>query len=240
MSPHHADPSTSRPRTFFPAATVAQEKKDDKPVEPPAPVITQHTIKIGGQQIDYTATAGMLPILDDAGKPMAYVFHVAYTKNGDDASKRPITFTFNGGPGSSSVWLHMGAFGPKRAQLNELGEPLPPPSKVVDNDLSILDLTDLVFIDPVSTGFSRAATGVDPKKFHGVQEDIQAVGEFVRLYTTRNKRWGSPKFLAGESYGTTRASALVGHMQDRHGMNFNGVILISAILNFRPPASRRK
>jgi carboxypeptidase C (cathepsin A) len=215
-----------------PLALCADEPKSDKPAEPPAPVVTQHSIKINGKQIDYTATAGMLAIRDDAGKPIAYFFHVAYTKNAADEKKRPITFTFNGGPGSSSVWLHMGAFGPKRVTLNDSGEPLPPPTKLVDNDLSILDLTDLVFIDPVSTGYSRAAPGQDAKKFHGVQEDIDSVGEFIRLYTTRNHRWGSPKFLAGESYGTTRASALAGHMQDRHGMNFNGVILISAILNF--------
>lgn len=211
----------------------AQEKKDDKPTDPPATSVTLGSLKIDGKEIAYTATAGTLPLLDDAGKITANVFYIAYTKHGEDASKRPITFTFNGGPGSSSVWLHLGAFGPKRAQLNDQGEPLPPPSKFVDNDLSILDLTDLVFIDPVTTGYSRAAPGQDPKKFHGVQEDIQAVGEFIRLYTTRNKRWSSPKFLAGESYGTTRATALVGHMQDRLGMNFNGVILISAILNFQ-------
>lgn len=212
----------------------AQDKKDDKPADPPVPKdsTTQHTLTLDGKAIAFTATAGTLPLLDDAGKATAHVFYIAYTKNGENPADRPVTFTFNGGPGSSSVWLHVGAFGPKRVALDPEGLPLPPPTKLVDNDLSLLDLTDLVFIDPVSTGFSRAAAGQDPKKFHGVQEDLQAVGEFVRLYVTRQKRWGSPKFLAGESYGTTRASALVGLMQDRHGMNFNGVILISAILNF--------
>lgn len=214
--------------------SFAQEKKEDnKPVEPPPSSTTKHSLLLNGKEIAYSATAGTLPILDDAGKATAHVFYVEYVKDGENTEKRPITLVFNGGPGSSSVWLHMGAFGPKRAVLNAEGEPLPPPTKIVDNDLTLLDLTDLVFIDPVTTGYSRPVAGQDPKKFHGVQEDVNAVGEFIRLYATRNKRWNSPKFLAGESYGTTRASALAGHMQDRHGMNFNGVILISAILNFQ-------
>jgi carboxypeptidase C (cathepsin A) len=218
------------------APLAAQDKKDDKPADPPAKdtaVTTSHAFKLNGKDFKYTATAGTLPLIDEAGKATANVFYIAYTKTDENPAARPITFTFNGGPGSSSVWLHMGAFGPKRVALNDEGEPLPPPTKLVDNDLSLLDLTDLVFIDPVTTGYSRPAAGQDAKKFHGVKEDVEAVGEFIRLYVTRQKRWGSPKYLAGESYGTTRASNLVGHMQDRHGMNFNGVILISAILNFQ-------
>src|SRR5262249_54188953 len=142
-------------------------------------------------------------------------------------------FTFNGGPGSSSVWLHMGAFGPKRVLLRDDGQPRPPPGRLVTNEFTLLDLTDLVFIDPVTTGFSRAAKGQDPKQFHGVEEDVKSVGEFIRLYCTRYERWESPKFLAGESYGTTRAAALAQHLQDHVGMYLNGVLLISSVLNFQ-------
>jgi carboxypeptidase C (cathepsin A) len=175
----------------------------------------------------------MLLKLED-GTPKASVFYIAYTKDDvSDLSQRPVTFTFNGGPGSSSIWLHMGAFGPRRVQMGDAGALLPPPYKVVDNESSLLDVTDLVFIDPVSTGYSRAVPGETPKQFHGIQEDIQSVGEFIRLYATRNRRWGSPKFLAGESYGTTRAAGLSGYLQQRYGMYLNGIILISTILNFQ-------
>ena len=144
----------------------------------------------------------------------------------------PITFAFNGGPGSSSVWLHMGALGPRKVEFGKDGEPLPPPAKIVDNECSWLDLTNMVFIDPVSTGFSRAAEGEDPHQFHGLSEDIRAVGEFIRLYTARQNRWLSPKFLAGESYGTTRAAGLSSYLQDELGMSINGIVLVSPVLNF--------
>ncbi|HEV3145140.1 MAG TPA: hypothetical protein VGZ47_14720 [Gemmataceae bacterium] len=213
-----------------------QEKKAEKAGETkPAKSDVEHTshsISINGKKIDYEATAGTLPLKEEDGKVTANLFFVAYTKIDENLEKRPITFTFNGGPGSSSVWLHMGAFGPKRVAMTDEGEPVPPPVRLVENDLSILDLTDLVFIDPVTTGFSRPASGTDAKRFHGVEQDIQSVGEFIRLYTTRYQRWGSPKFVAGESYGTTRASALSGYLQDRLGINLSGVILISAVLNF--------
>jgi len=213
-----------------------QDPKSEKPGETkPAKseiVQTTHSVTINGKAIRYQATAGTLPLKEEDGKVTANVFFVAYTKMEEKPEKRPITFTFNGGPGSSSVWLHMGAFGPMRVAMTEEGDPLPPPVRLVENDLSILDLTDLVFIDPVTTGFSRPAAGTEAKRFHGVEQDIQSVGEFIRLYTTRYQRWGSPKFVAGESYGTTRASALSGYLQDRLGMNLNGVILISAVLNF--------
>jgi len=201
--------------------------------EEPKHAEAERTLTLNGQPLKYKVYAGTLPLKEEDGKVTANIFHVGYTKLDADVKKRPITFCFNGGPGSSSVWLHMGAFGPKRVAMSDEGQPLPAPGKLVDNDLSILDLTDLVFIDPVSTGFSRAAPGTDPKKFHGYQADLDSVGEFIRLYVTQHKRWDSPKFIAGESYGTTRASALVGHMQDKHGMEFNGVILISAVLNFQ-------
>jgi carboxypeptidase C (cathepsin A) len=193
---------------------------------------TKHSITVDGKKIDYEATAATMILKDEEGKPQASIFYVSYLKSGDDNARRPITFCFNGGPGSSSVWLHMGAFGPRRVTFTDEGQPLPPPVNLVENEGTLLDLTDLVFIDPVSTGFSRAADEKNAKQFHGVQEDLQSVGEFIRLYTTRNARWGSPKYLAGESYGTTRAANLANHMQSKHGMRLNGIILVSAVLNF--------
>jgi carboxypeptidase C (cathepsin A) len=193
---------------------------------------TQHAITLDGTKFDYKATAGNLVLKDEAGKATASMFFIAYTKPGADLRKRPVTFTFNGGPGSSSVWLHLGAFGPLRVPVGDVGESVAPPYRLVENESSLLDLTDLVFIDPVTTGYSRPAPGQDPKQFHGVQEDIQSVGEFIRLYVTRYQRWPSPKFLAGESYGTTRAAGLVGYLQDRYGMDFNGVVLVSSVLIF--------
>jgi carboxypeptidase C (cathepsin A) len=207
--------------------------KDDKNKEE-KPVVTTHSVTIGGQQIDYVATAGRLALKEEDGKKKADVFYVAYTRSGvTDLSKRPVTFSFNGGPGSSSVWLHLGTLGPRRVLLSDDGLTAKPPYELVDNAESWLDLTDLVFIDPVTTGYSRAVPGENDDQFHGVKEDVQSVGEFIRLYTTRNQRWGSPKFLAGESYGTTRAAGLAGHLQERHGMYLNGIVLISAILNFQ-------
>ena len=197
-------------------------------------VRTQHTVTIEGQEISYAATAGTLLLKDQTDDPKASVFYVAYTRNGiDDVSQRPLTFSFNGGPGSSSVWLHMGVVGPRRVLMDDEGNPLPPPCRLVNNEYSLLDLTDLVFIDPVSTGYSRPAPGEEAKKFHGVKQDVESVAEFIRLYATRNKRWASPKFLIGESYGTTRAAGLSGYLQDELGMYLNGIMLISAVLNFQ-------
>jgi carboxypeptidase C (cathepsin A) len=193
---------------------------------------TQQSITVDGKKIDYEATAATMLLKDEDGKPQASIFYIAYTKTGEDAAKRPITFCFNGGPGSSSVWLHMGAFGPRRVSFTDDGQPLPPPVNLVENEGTLLDLTDLVFIDPVSTGFSRAADEKNAKQFHGVLEDLQSVGDFIRLYTTRSGRWGSPKYLSGESYGTTRAANLANHLQSRLGMRLNGIILVSAVLNF--------
>ncbi len=214
---------------------AAQQKASpsDTITDPPL-VTTQHSVTINGQVINYAATAGYLVLRTEAQKPRAKMFFVAYTKNDEpNAAQRPITFAFNGGPGSSSVWLHLGALGPKRVRMTEQGEPLPPPYQWVDNAYSWLDKTDLVFIDPVETGYSRPAKGVKKKEFTGFKQDIESVGDFIRLYTTRNGRWSSPKFLAGESYGTTRAAGLSGYLQDRHGMYLNGLMLISSILNFQ-------
>jgi carboxypeptidase C (cathepsin A) len=223
-----------------------EEKKDEKKEEKPTPkdnlVQTQHSVTIGGREVKYTVTTGTMVMKEETGdrekeaggeKPKAQVFFVAYTKDDvDDKSKRPITFSFNGGPGSSSVWLHLGTLGPRRVVLEFDGNLPKPPFQLVDNEFSILDETDLVFIDPISTGYSRPVEGEKPKDWHGFKKDIESVGDFIRLYTTRYGRWLSPKFLAGESYGTTRAAGLSGYLQERHGMYLNGLMLISAVLDF--------
>jgi carboxypeptidase C (cathepsin A) len=211
------------------------EKKDEKKKEPEEKVVqTKHVLKIGGQEVKYTASAGTIVLKTEEGTAKASVFYVAYTKDDvADPTKRPVTFSFNGGPGSASIWLHLGALGPRRVEMGDAGSLLGPPYKLVDNEYSLLDVTDLVFIDPVSTGFSRPAPGESPNQFHGIEEDVQSVGEFIRMWATRNKRWTSPKFLAGESYGTTRAAGLSGYLQDRYGMYLNGIMLISTILNFQ-------
>ncbi len=197
-------------------------------------VDTKHTVAIGGKKIEYQARAGTILLKEEDGKAKASIFYVAYTKLGvKDLGSRPVTFSFNGGPGSSSVWLHLGILGPRRVKFDDEGMPLPPPYRLVDNEYSILDRTDLVFIDPVSTGYSRAAEDGNAKEFHGVEADIESVGKFIRLYTTRHKRWSSPKFLIGESYGTTRAAGLAGHLQESLGMYLNGIMLISSVIDFQ-------
>ncbi|MDJ1503849.1 S10 family peptidase [Xanthocytophaga agilis] len=209
---------------------IAQDKiKSDDPLS-----VTKHKISINGKTINYTATTGYLILREESGKARANIFFVAYTKDGvTDPATRPITYSFNGGPGSSSVWLHMGALGPRRIQMTDTGESEAPPYKVIDNEYTWLDETDLVFIDPVTTGYSRPAEGVEGKEFHGYNEDIASVGDFIRLYTSQFERWSSPKFLAGESYGTTRSAGLSGYLQDRHGLYLNGIVLISSVLNFQ-------
>jgi carboxypeptidase C (cathepsin A) len=211
-----------------------KERKPSLPVPEEKISQTRHTLTLEGQKISYSATAGTLLFRDDDGMPRASFFYVAYVREGvRDLRDRPVTFAFNGGPGSASLWVHMGAFGPKAVARNSEGMALPPPARLVDNDLSILDVTDLVFIDPVSTGYSRPFPGEDVKKFTGVKNDIESIAEFIRLWTSRNERWGSPKFLAGESYGTTRAAGLARYLDERYGMLLNGVILVSSILNWQ-------
>jgi carboxypeptidase C (cathepsin A) len=215
----------------------AQEKR---PTPEEQLSVTKHSVTIGGQQIAYTATAGTLILReedDEEGKeatPKAEIFFVAHTRDDtDDVGSRPLTFSFNGGPGSSSVWLHLGVLGPRRVLMKDEPVPPPPPYRLVDNEYSLLDMTDLVFIDPVTTGYSRTLPEEKPKQFHDFEKDIESVGEFIRLYTTRYKRWRSPKFLIGESYGTTRAAGLSGYLQERHGMYLNGIMLVSSILDFQ-------
>ncbi len=194
--------------------------------------VTKNSVTIGGTRIDYTAASGYVDLRNDTGKTIAKIFFTYYRKDGEPEGKRPITFTFNGGPGSSSVWLHLGAIGPKRVQLADDGTALPPPYHYINNEYSWLDKTDLVFIDPVSTGYSRPAPGVNPSLFHGYEEDIQSVGSFIRYFLSKYERWGSPKFLAGESYGTTRAAGLSDYLQSNYRIFLNGIFLISAVLNF--------
>ena len=199
-------------------------------------VTTDHEINGG---LKYRATAGMQPMKDDADKVRGNMFFVYYAALGEDGkplhetADRPITYVFNGGPGAASIWLHMGTAGPYRVPMGELGEQAKPPYKVTENPNTWLDTTDLCFIDPIGTGFSRAA-GDEPnaRMFYGVHEDRQWVAEFIRLHATRFERWEDPKFLAGESYGTTRAAQLASFLHSRYGLDMNGIILISAVLDF--------
>lgn len=196
---------------------------------------TDHTLTVNGEEIHYRASAGTIVLKEKETRPEATIFYTAYTRTDiDDVSTRPVVFAFNGGPGSSSVWLHLGMLGPKRVILEQDGKLAPPPFKMKDNPQTLLDKADLVFIDPVSTGYSRPAPDLEkPEEFHGIKKDIESVAEFIRLYTTRAQRWSSPKYLAGESYGTTRAAGLSGYLQQRFGMYLNGIILISTILDFQ-------
>lgn len=222
-------------------------KQDNTKTETKKPSIKEiltesyHSVFINGQEIEYKVVTGTLILKEEneeheeGFKPKASIFFTAYTKvNHEDPATRPLTFSFNGGPGSSSVWLHLGLLGPRRVQMGDQEGAAPrPPYRLVPNKSSLLDKTDLVFIDPVSTGLSRAYPGEKSKQFHEFQKDIESVGDFIRLYTSRYERWASPKFLIGESYGTTRASGLAGYLQNRHGFFLNGIMLVSTILNFQ-------
>ena len=217
-----------------PAGKQDADKKDDDKEKEEKPSVTRGKIKIDGQEIAYTATAGKMLMKTDEGEAKAHVFYIAYTKNKvKKLAQRPITFCFNGGPGSSSVWLHMGMLGPRRVKVDSNAKPLPPPHELIDNPFSLLDVTDLVFIDPVSTGYSRPAKGEDKRQFHGFDEDLRSVGQFIHNFTVKHGRWGSPKFLIGESYGGLRAAGLSGQMLDRYHMYFNGVVLVSAVVDFQ-------
>jgi carboxypeptidase C (cathepsin A) len=223
-----AAPSTP-PDAPRPTDAKAAEKPAEKE-EPP--VVTHHEIRVGGKTLKYTATTGLMPLRDANGETEAHIFFTAYTLDGaGDTSRRPLMFSFNGGPGSASVWLHLGAVGPKRVVMLPDGQMPAPPFHLVDNEYTWLDQTDLVFIDPVGTGYSRAVKPELSRKFWSVRGDIQSVGEFIRMYLTRYERWTSPLFLVGESYGTTRAAGLSGYLIER-GIAFNGIVLVSSILNF--------
>jgi carboxypeptidase C (cathepsin A) len=218
------------------------EKK--KPAQEPPPTdrlsVTRHRARLGGRDLDYTVTCGTIVLKEESekdgkaesDKARASVFFVAYTLDGAEPEGRPVTFSFNGGPGSSSVWLHLGLLGPRRVELDDEGRAPPPPGRLVDNEHSLLDRSDLVFIDPVGTGYSRMVAGEKVAEFHDYRRDLESVGEFIRLYCSRYGRWASPKYLIGESYGTTRAAGLSGHLLERYGMYLNGLMLISCALDF--------
>ena len=215
----------------------AGEKPAENAAEAAAPPkeessVTDHTIKIGGQTIQYKATAQTILLKDDKGEPTALLYSTAYTRSDvKDLSQRPLAFLYNGGPGSSSVWLHMGSVGPRRVITVNAGITPPPPYKVSDNPECLLDKTDLVFVDPVGTGFSHAVGKSQDKDFWGVDQDVKSLAQFISLYVTRNNRWNSPKFLIGESYGTFRSAALGNYLQDHDNMYLNGIVLISSVLN---------
>jgi carboxypeptidase C (cathepsin A) len=223
--PTAAKEADKAPAAKQPVATLPDASKP--------PVVTEHAITIGGRELAYKAEAGMLPLLKDDGGPRASIFYVAYTLVTEaDAARRPIMFCFNGGPGAAAVWLHLGGLGPRRAKVNPDGSLPPPPFELVANEHTILPACDLVFIDPVSTGYSRAAKDEKPEQFFGKDPDIAAMAEFVRLYTTRNARWRSPKYLCGESYGVFRAAGLAAELQDRQGMFLNGLVLVSGLVDY--------
>lgn len=219
------------------AAAVAQPPAaPPKPAtlpEPPAPVTRQHELSIGGRTLRYKSIAGLTPLKNARGEIEAHIFSTSYLlEGGADPSRRRVVFSFNGGPGSSSVWLHLGAIGPKRVRMNDDGTMPAAPYQLEPNEATWLEHADLVFIDPVGTGYSRAASPETAKKFFGLRGDIESVGEFIRLWLARHQRWLSPLFLAGESYGTTRAAGLSRWLVD-HGIALNGIALVSTILNFQ-------
>jgi len=194
--------------------------------------VTRHSIKTANGTVKYTTTAGMLTLKSTAPGRTARIFYVAYEKKGGKAEARPLTFAFNGGPGSSSVWLHLGVIGPRRVRLAADGAPLNPPPALADNEHTWLPFTDVVFIDPVGTGYSRTTDSKKEKEFFGFKSDIEAAGDFIRLYLTRHNRWMSPKFMAGESYGAARAVGLIDYLHGRHSIDLNGIVLISPVLDF--------
>ncbi|SOB79760.1 Carboxypeptidase C (cathepsin A) [Sphingomonas guangdongensis] len=214
-----------------PPGRPSPSKADEVP--PPTVSVTRHTGTFGGQTIRYTATAGETYLKADDGTPRAAIFSVAYVKEGADP-RRPVTFLFNGGPGSGSVWLHMGAFGPKRVAIpSDARDDGGPPYPILDNPDSLLDVTDLVFIDPVGTGYSHALGKTDPKDYWGVTADARSVAQFIRLWLNANGRWNAPKYLGGESYGTTRSAAVLNQLEGLYNdVSLNGVILLSTVLDF--------
>ena len=248
-APEPAPAEQSKEQAKSEASTTTQQKPEEPapPAKPEAgaatpnqkfdmteapPVVTHHQMSIGGRLLHYTATAGRMPIKTEEGKIEAEMFYVAYTLDGEQPGSRPLTFAFNGGPGSASIWLHMGALGPRKVVLQPEGWMPPAPYHLEDNASSPLDRTDLVLVDAIGTGFSRPADTQTGKKFWGLKGDIAAFGEFIRMYITRNERWSSPLFLLGESYGTTRAAGLSGYLANK-GISFNGIVLLSTIIRFQ-------
>lgn len=223
-----AQGSSARASIAPPAAAAGARAGKEADLLPDDPVVTQHTGRFNGQTVNYAAEVGWIPIRED-GRIVAKMSYIAYTKNGvTDPSTRPLIFSFNGGPGTASVWMHLGYTGPRRVTYDDEGFQQRPPAGLEDNPHSILDAADIVYIDPIGTGFSRMVEGEDPHKFHGKLADIQSVGDFIYAFVNRKDRWASPKFIIGESYGTTRAAGLAASVQSRFQMFLNGVILVSA------------
>ena len=226
-------PKTNSPASGTNELPAAKTEVGTIPDATHKPVLTTNTVTIAGERVTYVAETGMLPLLKPDGTSRASVFYVAYTRlSQTNPATRPVTFCFNGGPGSSSVWLHLGALGPRRVWMNEDGTLPAPPFGLVDNEYSILNASDLVFIDPVATGFSRTVKDEKADQFFGDSADLDSVGEFIRLWTTRHERWLSSKYLCGESYGVFRAAGLAGHLRSRYGLYLNGLILVSGVLDF--------
>jgi carboxypeptidase C (cathepsin A) len=214
--------------------TMPPEGAKTEEAKAPPTVETQHTLALPGGEIAYNATAGLLTLRDDEGKERARLFHTAYVRQGvEDASRRPVLFAFNGGPGSSSVWLHLGAWGPRRVVLGPEGQQPAPPPQLADNPHTLLDQADLVFIDPVGTGLSKPSEGIEAKEFHGVEGDLESVGRFIAQWVTEHGRWTSPIYLGGESYGTLRSAGLAHLLQERHGLYLSGLVLVSVVLNMQ-------
>ncbi len=228
-----AAPQSPAQRTG-PAQNSSEEDEDEQHFDmaETAPSVTHHQLQVNGRVLRYTATAGRLPIKEAAGKTEALMFYVAYTLDGADPARRPLTFAFNGGPGSASIWLHMGALGPRKVVLQKQGFLPAAPYRLEDNSNTLLDKSDLVLIDAIGTGFSRPQTATVGKKFWSLTGDIQSFGEFIRLYITRNERWSSPLYLFGESYGTTRSAGVAGYLSNK-GISFNGIVLLSTVLAFQ-------
>src|SRR6202790_300510 len=220
----HAQDKDAKPADAA-AAAVAPTPKEESSV-------TEHSIKIGGQTIAYKATASTTLLKNEKGEPTALLYSTAYTRTDvKELSQRPLAFLYNGGPGAASVWVHMGAYGPRRVASVDVGGANAPPYKIVDNGESLLDRADLVFIDPVGTGFSHAAGKAQDKDFWGVDQDMKSLAQFIHIYVSRNNRWNSPKFLIGESYGTFRSAALGNYLQSHEGIYLNGIVLMSSVLN---------
>lgn len=220
QNPNQPPAAAAAPREY---AGAAEEKIS----------VTAHTVRLDGREIAYHATAGTLPIRGEDGKVQARMFFVAYTKDGEDVKTRPLSFLYNGGPGSATIWLHMGSFAPKHVQMAEDGFQPAPPYRLVDNDSSLIEATDMVFVDAIETGYSRTVEGVNPAPFLGQAGDLRAFGDFINEYLKAYGRWASPKYLIGESYGTIRSAGLSQELQSRHGIELNGIVLVSALLSYQ-------
>lgn len=229
-SPAGAQPAAPAGRPPDPKAALAAPGGDEAVKETAS--VTEHAIRLKGQIVPYRATAGTTLLRDDRGEPIGLMYAAAYVRTDvKDPSTRPIAFFYNGGPGSASLWLHLGAFGPRRAATVDAAFTPPAPYALVDNAETLLDRTDMVFIDAMGTGYSRPVGKGQPKDFYGVDEDVNAFAQFIRTFISRNGRWNSPKFLVGESYGTFRSAALANTLQSRDGIHLNGVVLISSVLD---------